>query len=235
MLPDNGSNSIFNLAFAEGMLSIDQDMLTIDQGILSIDQANANVAANSDTGTSNGIEKTMTELTPTALVNNESATLLTEGSANGSATNADNYSLLDTGLGRNNNLTLTNGSLNSDQANANVTANSSNGIWNVTELTPTGRVNNESAYLLTGVSPTGNSTDADNYSLLDNGLDRNYNLTFTNRSLTIYQAYANLTSNSSNGIYTGLLQSLTGFTATGRDQQQKPQITDRRFDKRKRR
>ncbi|MEI6652712.1 MAG: YDG domain-containing protein, partial [Chlorobiaceae bacterium] len=82
-------------------------------------------------------------------------------------------------------------------------------LQSVTGLTATGLVNNESATLLTDVSASGSGTNAGNYSVLDNGSDSIYYITFTNGLLTIDQANANVAANSGTSSYNDVLRSLT--------------------------
>ena len=124
-----------------------------------------------------------------------------------SGTDSGNYTLLQqSGL-----------SANIGKANATVVANSGTVTYNgdqqsLTGFTTTGVFNND---VLTNVSASGYGTNAGTYSVIATGSDKNYNLAFTPGKLTIAKANATILANSGTVTYTGLLQSVTGFTATG--------------------
>lgn len=206
-----GSDSNYNLAFTDGMLDIvtaynntgiyadilqnltglSATVLDINESATPLTDASANGTgtalatgtANSGNGTT-GLEQSMTGLTPTGL-NNERGYLLTGVSAFGFGTNTGNYSLLDNGYYNIYNLAFTNRSLKSGTALVTGTASSGNLTYtalvpSLPGLTATDLINNESAYLLTGVSPTGNGTNPGTHTLVFVGSDSNYSLTFTN-------------------------------------------------------
>jgi hypothetical protein len=70
--------------------------------------------------------------------------------------------------------------------------------------------------VLDSVTTTGGSgTNAGSYTHTASGTDENYNLIFTNGSLTVGKANATVTANSDTKTYNGATQSVTGFTASG--------------------
>mgnify|MGYP002146177781 CR=1 FL=1 len=86
----------------------------------------------------------------------------------------------------------------------------------VSGFTATGLVNNETEAVLTGVSTSGGAgTNAGNYTHTASGTDGNYNLTFVDGALAIQRANATVRGNSATGTYSGLAQSVSGFTVTG--------------------
>jgi len=194
--------------------------LTLNNGSLAIAKVNAVVTANSGTGVYSGTTQSVSGFTATGLVGGESSTVLTGVTAAGSGKNAGTYSVVASGTDSNYNLTLNNGSLAIAKANAVVTANSGTGVYsgatqNVSGFTATGLVGGESSTVLTGVTATGSGKNAGTYSVVATGTDANYNLTLNNGSLAIAKADAIVTANSGTGVYSGTLQSVNGFTATG--------------------
>jgi hypothetical protein len=109
------------------------------------------------------------------------------------------------------------------KASATVTANSSavtyNGqVQSVSGFTVTGLVNNESASVLSGLSATGGSgINAGNYShrYSVGSYNGNYDLSFSDGSLSIGKASATVTANSGAVTYNGQVQSVSGFAVTG--------------------
>ncbi|MDP2142952.1 MAG: MBG domain-containing protein, partial [Gallionella sp.] len=70
--------------------------------------------------------------------------------------------------------------------------------------------------VLAGVTATGaTGTNAGSYTSTASGTDGNYNLTFANGTLTISKANATVTANSGSGTYSGVAQSVNGFSASG--------------------
>ena len=120
-------------------------------------------------------------------------------------------------------ISYANGSLTIDKANAVVTANSATGTYtglvqSVGGFTVSGLVNSETASVLSSPTASGaTGTNAGTYSntVTGNATDGNYNLTFANGTLTIAKANAVVTANSAAGTYTGLVQSVGGFTVSG--------------------
>ena len=194
--------------------------LTFVNGALTINKANATVTANSGTTIYNGLSQSVSGFTTTGLVNNETASVLSGVTASGSGTNAGIYTSTASGTDSNYNLTFVNGALTINKANATVTANSGTTIYNglsqsVSGFTATGLVNNETTSVLSGVTASGSGTNAGTYTSTASGTDSNYNLTFVNGALTINKANATVTANSSTTTYSGVAQSVSGFTATG--------------------
>jgi len=191
-------------------------------GTLTIGKANATVTANSSNVTYNGVSQSVSGFTASGLVNGELASVLTGVSTSGgTGTNAGTYPLTATGNANNYNLTFVPGNLVIGKANATVTASSSNVTYNgasqsVSGFTASGLVPGETTAVLTGVSATGASgTNAGTYASTASGTDSNYNLTFVPGSLVIGKASATVTASSGTTTYTGLSQSVSGFTATG--------------------
>ncbi|MFT4551846.1 MAG: filamentous hemagglutinin family protein [Chlamydiales bacterium] len=117
-------------------------------------------------------------------------------------------------------VTFVNGTLAIAKATATVTANSGNTSYSglaqsVSGFTASGLVNGETASVLRGVSSSGTGTQAGSYNVLAAGTDSNYNLTLNNGALVIGKANAIVTANSSNATYSGVSQSVSGFTASG--------------------
>ncbi|MCS6243907.1 MAG: hypothetical protein H2172_08650 [Opitutus sp.] len=108
-----------------------------------------------------------------------------------------------------------------NKANATVSANSDTQTYNglaqsVTGFTASGLVNGETIAVLSGVSTTGGSgTNAGSYTHTASGTDANYNLSFNAGSLVINKANATVSANSDTKAFNGLVQSVTGFTASG--------------------
>jgi len=194
--------------------------LTLNNGSLAIAKAEAIVTANSGSTTYSGATQSVSGFTASGLVGGETSTVLTGVTAAGSGKNAGNYSVLAAGTDSNYNLTLNNGSLAIAKANAVVTANSASTTYSgadqsVSGFTASGLVSGETASVLTGVTASGSGKNAGNYSVVATGTDSNYNLTLNNGSLAIAKADAIVTANSGTGVYSGTLQSVNGFTASG--------------------
>ncbi len=196
--------------------------LSFTAGSLEIGKANAAITANSDTVSYNGLAQSVTGFTASGLVNGETIAVLGGVSTSGgSGTNAGSYTHTASGIAGNYNLSFNAGSLTIDKANAAITANSSTVTYSgaaqsVTGFTASGLVNGETIAVLDGVSTSGGSgTNAGSYTHTASGTDGNYNLSFTAGSLEIGKANATVTANSSTVTYSGLAQSVTGFTASG--------------------
>ncbi|WP_180042336.1 MBG domain-containing protein [Acinetobacter sp. YH12218] len=107
------------------------------------------------------------------------------------------------------------------KAQAIVTANSLNTVYNgqnqtVTGFSATGLVGGEDESVLTGISTTGGQgKNAGSYSHTASGTDSNYDITFVDGALEIAKAKATVTANSLNTVYNGKDQTVTGFTASG--------------------
>ncbi|PJI76948.1 filamentous hemagglutinin family protein [Polynucleobacter brandtiae] len=138
--------------------------------------------------------------------------------------NAGAYAIAPTGLVNTTsqsgyNITYVPGTLVVNKANAVVTANSGSGTYTGVNQTVTGfsasnLVNSETAAVLTGVSASGTGKDAGSYASTAIGTDKNYNLSFQAGSLEIAKANAVVTANSGSGTYTGVNQTVTGFSAS---------------------
>ena len=107
------------------------------------------------------------------------------------------------------------------KAQAIVTANSLNTVYNgqnqtVTGFTASGLVGGEDESVLTGVSTTGGTgKNAGSYAHTASGTDGNYDITFVAGQLEIDKAKATVTANSNQVTYNGQNQSVSGFTASG--------------------
>jgi len=203
----SGTDGNYNLSFVDGNLVINK--------------ADATVTANSVSTTYSGVAQSVNGFTASGLVNGETASVLASVTAGGSGTNAGSYASTASGTDGNYNLTFTDGALTIDKADATVTANSGSGIYSgvaqsVSGFTANGLVNGETASVLAGVAATGaTGTNVGSYANTASGTDGNYNLTFTDGALTIDKADATVTANSGSGIYSGVAQSVSGFTASG--------------------
>ncbi|MFP6849988.1 MAG: MBG domain-containing protein [Pseudomonas sp.] len=196
--------------------------LTFVDGNLTIAKAQATVTANSGQVTYNGQQQSIAGFIASGLVNGETTSVLSGVSTTGgSGTNAGSYTLSASGTDGNYLLTFVDGNLTIDKAQATVTANSSQVIYNgqqqnIAGFTASGLVNGETTSVLSGVSTNGGSgTNAGSYTLSANGSDDNYALTFVDGSLTIDKAHATITANSGQLTYNGQQQSIAGFTASG--------------------
>jgi len=114
-------------------------------------------------------------------------------SASGSGKNAGSYANAVSGVDSNYNLTLVDGALTINKANATVTANSATLSYNgtlqtVTGFTVTGLVNGETASVLTGVSAYGAGTSPGTYATKASGTAQNYALAFVDGVLLINQS-----------------------------------------------
>jgi hypothetical protein len=178
------------------------------------------VTANSGNLTYNGVSQSVGGFSASGLVNGQTASVLTGVSASGAGTNAGSYNVVASGTDSNYNLTLNDGTLTIDKANASVTGNSGNLTYNgvsqsVGGFSASGLVNGQTASVLTGVSASGAGTNAGSYNVVASGTDSNYNLTLNNGTLTIDKANASVTGNSGNLTYNGVSQSVGGFSASG--------------------
>ena len=193
--------------------------LTFKNGLLDIGKAEATVTADSKNVTYNGYDQGVNSFKVEGLAGDDNVELLTGVSASGTGKNAGQYNVVASGSDNNYNLTFNNGLLTIGKANATVTANSNAVTYNgaeqsVTGFTASDLVGGETEIVLTGVSASGNGTNAGHYDVVASGSDDNYNLTFNNGLLTIGKANATVTANSNAVTYNGALQSVTGFTAS---------------------
>jgi hypothetical protein len=204
-----------------GTLAANYNISYVNGG-LSIGKANATVTANSANVTYTGLSQSVAGFTATGLVNGETTAVLTGVTTSGApGANAATYTNTISGTANNYNLTFVNGSQVIGKANATLTANSSNVTYtglaqSVSGFTATGLLNGETTAVLSNVIASGaTGTNVATYVNTVTGTDSNYNLSFANGSLVIGKANATVTANSANVTYTGLAQSVSGFTATG--------------------
>jgi len=194
--------------------------LTLIDGSLDIAKAKATVTANSVSTTYNGKDQTATGFSAKGLVNGETITVLSGVSATVTGKDAGKYTNTVTGVDKNYDLTLIDGSLDIAKAKATVTANSVSTTYNGKDQTAagfsaTGLVNGETESVLSGVSATVTAKDAGQYTNTVTGVDKNYDLSFIDGSLDIAKAKATVTANSVSTTYNGKDQTAAGFTATG--------------------
>ncbi|MFW1946170.1 beta strand repeat-containing protein, partial [Acinetobacter guillouiae] len=194
--------------------------LSFVDGSLDIAKAKVTVTANSVSTTYNGKDQTAAGFTATGLVNGETESVLSGVSATVTAKDAGQYTNTVTGLDKNYELMLIDGSLDIAKAKATVTANSLNTVYNgkgqtAAGFSATGLVNGETTTVLSGVSATVTAKDAGKYTNSATGIDKNYELSFIDGSLDIAKAKATVTANSLNTVYNGKVQTAAGFTATG--------------------
>uniref|UniRef100_UPI0022E36CB4 beta strand repeat-containing protein n=1 Tax=Acinetobacter guillouiae TaxID=106649 RepID=UPI0022E36CB4 len=194
--------------------------LSFVDGSLDIAKAKATVTANSVSTTYNGKDQTAAGFSATGLVNGETESVLSGVSATVTAKDAGKYNNTITGVDKNYDLTLIDGSLDIAKAKATVTANSLNTVYNGKDQTAvgfsaTGLVNGEDTSVLTGVSATVTGKDAGQYTNTATGIDKNYDLSFVDGSLDIAKAKATVTANSVSTTYNGKDQTAAGFSATG--------------------
>ena len=212
----SGTDTNYNLTFVNGALTINKAHLTVTANNASKTYGDANPSLsatvsgfvnNESLATSGVTGAGAATTTATALTGAGTATI----TAGAGTLTASNYDFTN----------LVNGTLTIGKANATVTANSNNVTYSgvsqsVSGFTATGLVNGESASVLSSVSTSGGTgTNVGSYALTASGTDTNYNLTFVPGSLTIGKANATVTANSSNVTYTGVAQSVSGFTASG--------------------
>ena len=188
----------------------------------TISKASATVTANSSNVTYTGVAQSVSGFTASGLVTGDTVAALSGVSATGaSATNAGTYANTVSGTATNYDLIFVPGSLVIGKASATVTANSSNVTYtgvtqSVSGFTASGLVHGETTAVLSSVSATGASaTNAGTYANTVSGTATNYDITFVPGSLVIGKASATVTASSGTTTYTGLSQSVSGFTATG--------------------
>ena len=205
------------------------DFTNLVNGTLTINKANATVTANSGTATYTGLAQSVSGFTASGLVNGESASVLTGVTASGTGTNAGTYASTASGTDTNYNLTFVPGSFTINKAHLTVTANNASKTYGdnnpALSITVSGFVNGETlgtsgvtgagAASTTATALTGAGT-ATITSSLGTLTASNYDFTnFVNGTLTINKANATVTARSGTATYTGLAQSVSGFTATG--------------------
>ncbi|WP_249975204.1 MBG domain-containing protein, partial [Vreelandella olivaria] len=195
-------------------------LLTFVDGELTIDKASATVTANSGTTTYTGTEQSVDGFTVEGLVNGEGQEVLDVQLSGGRGTNAGNYDHTASGDAQNYLLTFIDGELTIDKAQATVTANSGTTTYTGTEqsvdgFTVAGLVNGEGQEVLDVQLSGGRGTHAGHYAHTASGDAQNYLLTFIDGELTIDKATATVTANSGTTTYTGIEQSVDGFTVAG--------------------
>ncbi|MFW1748011.1 beta strand repeat-containing protein, partial [Acinetobacter guillouiae] len=194
--------------------------LSFVAGSLDIAKAKATVTANSLNTVYNGKDQTVAGFTATGLVNGETESVLSGVSATVTAKDAGKYNNTVTGVDKNYDLTLIDGSLDIAKAKATVTANSVSTTYNGKDQTAagfsaTGLANGETESVLSGVTATVTAKDAGKYTNTATGIDKNYDLSFVDGSLDIAKAKATVTANSVSTTYNGKNQTAAGFSATG--------------------
>ena len=194
--------------------------LSFVDGSLDIAKAKATVTANSISTTYNGKDQNASGFTATGLVNGETESVLSGVTATVTAKDAGKYNNTVTGVDKNYDLTLIDGSLDIAKAKATVTANSVSTTYNGKNQTAagfsaTGLVNGETESVLSGVTATVTAKDAGKYTNTATGLDKNYELSFVDGSLDIAKAKASVTANSVSTTYNGKNQTASGFSASG--------------------
>ena len=128
-----------------------------------------------------------------------------------------------TGLSATNyDFTKADGTLTINKAPATVTANSDTKTYtgvsqSVSGFTASGLVNAESDSVLNGVTAGASGSNAGSYTATAGvgSYSGNYTLSFVDGNLTINKAPATVTANSDTKTYTGVNQSVSGFTASG--------------------
>ncbi|WP_249975894.1 MBG domain-containing protein, partial [Vreelandella olivaria] len=154
------------------------------------------------------------------LVNGEGQEVLDVQLSGGRGTHAGNYDHTASGDAQNYLLTFVDGELTIDRAEATVTANSGTTTYTGTEqsvdgFTVEGLVNGEGQEVLDVQLSGGSGTNAGHYAHTASGDAQNYLLTFIDGELTIDKATATVTANSGTTTYTGIEQSVDGFTVAG--------------------
>ena len=170
--------------------------LTFVDGSLDIAKAQATITANSLNTTYNGKYQTATGFIASGLVNGETESVLTGVSASVTAKDVGKYVNTATGTDKNYDLTFVDGSLDIAKAQAIITANSLNTVYNgkdqtATGFTAKGLVNGETESVLSNVSASVTGKDAGTYSNTATGTDSNYDLSFVDGSLNITKAKIN--------------------------------------------
>jgi hypothetical protein len=213
----SGTDTNYNLTFAEGTLTIDRKALEII-GLRASNKTYDGTTSATLIGTAglsgviagDDVSMSGTALGAFADANAGDGKAVTVSGLSLSGTSASNYSV----GALSNTADIT-------KADATVTAASDtktyNGIaQNVSGFTAAGLVNNETTSVLSGVSgASASGTNAGTYTTTLAGTDENYNLTFVDGSLVINKADATVTAASDTKTYNGLAQSVSGFTAAG--------------------
>ncbi|MGV0963538.1 MAG: beta strand repeat-containing protein, partial [Polynucleobacter sp.] len=212
--------------------------ITYNNGTLTVNPANLTITANgASTQYGLGTNLTAVGYSSSGLQNGESVgsvTLTSNGSA--ATANVGNYTITAANATNNGNFSTSNynisyvdGNLQITQANITVAANNQSRTYGGTNPT-TGTVTLANGSTLYNGDTLGNATVAStaianssvgNYTLtasnqtLSNGSVGNYNITYNNGTLTVNKASLTITANSSNVIYNGSQQAVSGFTTSG--------------------
>ncbi|SFW88271.1 MBG domain-containing protein [Chitinophaga sancti] len=215
-----GAVNAGNYVITPSGLSAANYSITYANGNLAISKAALTVTAADATTTYNGLAYTGGNgVNYTGFVNNETSATLTgtlaySGNSQG-AVNAGNYIITPSGLSAANyDLSYTNATLTITKAPLTVIANNDNKVYDGTPYTGgngisyTGFVNNETQAILAGtLAYTGTSQGAVNattYTITPSGLSAvNYNLTYTNGTLTITKAPLTVSANNDSKVYNG--------------------------------
>ena len=161
-----------------------------------LNKAQATVTANSVNTIYNGKDQTASGFTAQGLVGGEDESVLTGVTASITAKNAGKYTNKATGIDQNYDLTFVDGGLDISKAQATVTANSLNTIYNgkdqtASGFTAQGLVGGETESVLTGVTASITAKNAGKYTNTATGIDQNYDLTFVDGGLDIAKAKIN--------------------------------------------
>ena len=164
--------------------------LTFVDGALDIAKAKATITANSLNTVYNGQNQTASGFSATGLVNGEDSSVLTGVTASVTAKDAGSYTNKANGVDKNYDLSFVDGALDIAKAQATVTANSLNTVYNgqnqtVTGFTASGLVAGEDEAVLSNVSASVTAQEVGNYANKVTGSDDNYELTFVDGVLSI--------------------------------------------------
>jgi len=202
---------------------------SVSGSIGSVTAAPLTVTANGATKTFDGAVFTGGNgVTYSGFVNSETSAVLGGtlgfGGTSQGARNAGSYVITPNGLtSANYTVNFANGTLSIDRRPITVTGNSTTGTYtgqpqSADGFTVSGLVNNETASVLISLVTNGaTGTNAGSYvnTVSGNAVDGNYIVRYVDGQLTINKANATVTANSASLNYTGLQQSVTGFTASG--------------------
>jgi hypothetical protein len=197
--------------------------LTLVNGALTIAKANATVTGNSANVTYNGSDQSVAGFTATGLVNGETTAVLTGVNASGvSGTNYGTYTNTVSGTDSNYNLTLVNGTLSIAKAGLTVVGATAtptySGLAQTNSVATVNGAQGTDSFTITGYG-TGTNAGAYNDNLVATAagstLASNYNITYTNGSLTIGKATLTVTANNQTKVYgdtnPSLSAAITGY------------------------
>lgn len=194
--------------------------INFTQGNLSITKANAIVSVNDSSKVYNGQNQNF-DFSVSGLVGSDTKdSLVGLTGLQSSSKNAGTYYSMATGTDTNYNLNFVQGELKITKANATVTANSMNKVYNgqtqnLSGYSVIGLVGNDRMSSLTGI--TGDSVSGKNagtYNTNLSGTDTNYNLIFVNGKLTINKANLTVSADNKSKIEGEINPSLT-YVANG--------------------